>query len=102
MAQNLREKLKSHIEFQKGTRYNAIIQIHPPPTSSEPIGTFDQISPKILSRHINNQVSPGYQEPPDCPENSDTAFCQITNCLLHKYFQLPFTTCPLPVTIGNI
>ena len=32
MVKHLREKLKSHRESQKGTRADAIIQIHPPTT----------------------------------------------------------------------
>ena len=57
------------------------------------IGTFGQISPDTLSRHINNQESPGNEEPRDCPENPDTQFCQLS----FAYFQLPCTNCPLPI-----
>ena len=36
MVKHLTEKLKSHRESQKGTRADAIIQIHPPPPPPPP------------------------------------------------------------------
>ena len=69
MVKHLREKLKSHRESQKGTRADAIIQIHPP--NHQPTTTITFQTNCIVSMSQNFDCY-------DTPICKDTPVCQDT------------------------
>ena len=70
MVMSLREKLKSHRESQKGTRADAIIQIHPPPQT-----TFQTNCIVSMSQNSDCYDTPICQ---DTPVFQDTTIFQNT------------------------
>ena len=71
MVKNLREKLKSHRESQKGTRADFIIQIHPPTTTI----TFQTNCVVSMSQNSDCYDTPICQDTSIC---QDTPVCQDT------------------------
>ena len=74
MVKHLREKLKSHRESQKGTRADAIIQIHPPPPPPTTI-TFQTNCIVSMSQNSDCYDTPICQDTSIC---QDTPVCQDT------------------------
>ena len=74
MVKHLREKLKTHSESQKGTRADAIIQIHPPPTHP-PQTTFQTNCIVSMSQNSDCYDTPICQ---DTPVRQETTIFQYT------------------------
>ena len=77
MVKHLREKLKSHRESQKGTRADAIIQIHPPTTTI----TFQTNCIVSMSQNSDCYDTPICQDTPVCQDTTifqDTPVCEDT------------------------
>ena len=65
MVKHLREKLKCHRESQKGTRADAIIKIHQPPTHPPPLSKVSTLDP-ISKDNLICQDNTILQDTPVC------------------------------------